>query len=134
MVGSRKRKREHVGARDSGDDDGDATYGLRQILPVANLPIDYDGEPTDGMQYLFTVRYVLSITSSKVSKTRMISTGEMRGNYPTSSTSTILTQTVPHGLPSNLCPNPHKMKRRPRHSQAKNGAANLSITFVISVV
>ena len=71
MVGSRKRKREHVGGGDGGDDDGDATYGLRQILPVANLPIDFDGEPTDGMQYLFTVRYVLSITSLKVSRTRL---------------------------------------------------------------
>ena len=53
MPPSRKRKREHV---KSGDDDDDTTYGLRQILPVANLPIDFDGEPTDGMQYLFTVR------------------------------------------------------------------------------
>jgi hypothetical protein len=55
MPHSRKRKREHVNGGD--DDDGDdTTYGLRQILPVANLPIDFDGEPTDGMQYLFTVR------------------------------------------------------------------------------
>jgi Survival motor neuron (SMN) interacting protein 1 (SIP1) len=53
MPPSRKRKREHV---KGGDDDDDTTYGLRQILPVANLPIDFDGEPTDGMQYLFTVR------------------------------------------------------------------------------
>jgi len=28
----------------------------RQILPVADLPDDFDDEPTDGMQYLFTVR------------------------------------------------------------------------------
>ncbi len=64
MVASRKRKRKHVG----GGDDDEATYGLRQILPVANLPIDFDGEPTDGMQYLFTVRYVLSITLSRCSR------------------------------------------------------------------
>lgn len=30
----------------------------RQILPVAQLPDDFDGEPMDGMQYLFTVRYI----------------------------------------------------------------------------
>jgi hypothetical protein len=60
MVASRKRKRGNVGGGD--DDNDDTTYGLRQILPVASLPIDFDGEPTDGMQYLFTVRYVLSIT------------------------------------------------------------------------
>jgi hypothetical protein len=28
----------------------------RQILPVANLPEDFEGIPEDGMQYLFTVR------------------------------------------------------------------------------
>ena len=67
MPPSRKRKREHV---KSGDDDDDTTYGLRQILPVANLPIDFDGEPTDGMQYLFTVRYVLSIPLLRGSKIR----------------------------------------------------------------
>jgi hypothetical protein len=67
MPHSRKRKREHVNGGD--DDDGDdTTYGLRQILPVANLPIDFDGEPTDGMQYLFTVRYALSVTLSRGSR------------------------------------------------------------------
>lgn len=71
MVTSRKRKRKHVGGGDDDDDDDDdTTCGLRQILPVASLPLDFDGEPTDGMQYLFTVRYVLSITLSRVSKTR----------------------------------------------------------------
>lgn len=49
MAPSKKRKRESV-------DDDDATYGLRQTLPVANLPIDFDGEPLDGLQYLFLVR------------------------------------------------------------------------------
>ncbi|KAI0284245.1 hypothetical protein BGY98DRAFT_584873 [Russula aff. rugulosa BPL654] len=56
MVASRKRKRKNVGGVDDDDDDDDTTCGLRQILPVASLPIDFDGEPTDGMQYLFTVR------------------------------------------------------------------------------
>jgi len=68
MVAPRKRKREYVGGGDD-DDDDDTTCGLRQILPVARLPIDFDGEPTDGMQYLFTVRYALSIILSRVSKT-----------------------------------------------------------------
>jgi len=58
MAPSLKRKREYTG--DGGDDDDDAIYGLRQTLPVANLPIDFDSEPMDGMQYLFTVRYVPS--------------------------------------------------------------------------
>ncbi|PPR04048.1 hypothetical protein CVT24_010623 [Panaeolus cyanescens] len=44
-----KRKRE------DSDDEEEASYG-RQILPVANLPDDFDQEPMDGMQYLFTVR------------------------------------------------------------------------------
>ena len=48
---SMKRKRE-----DDSDDDEPA-YG-KQILPVANLSQDFDEEPVDGMQYLFTVRYV----------------------------------------------------------------------------
>ncbi|KAH9006848.1 hypothetical protein EDB86DRAFT_2824042 [Lactarius hatsudake] len=50
MVPPKKRKRENE------CDDDEATYGLRQTLPVANLPIDFDGEPLDGMQYLFLVR------------------------------------------------------------------------------
>ena len=62
MAPHQKRKREHGGG--DGDDDDNSYGGLRQILPVANLPSDFDGEPIDGMQYLFTVRYVLSITVS----------------------------------------------------------------------
>ncbi|TDL29868.1 hypothetical protein BD410DRAFT_849973 [Rickenella mellea] len=46
---SNKRKR----ADDSDDDE--ASFG-RQILPVARLPENFDREPEDGMQYLFTVR------------------------------------------------------------------------------
>ncbi|KAJ6515684.1 hypothetical protein C8R45DRAFT_1049248 [Mycena sanguinolenta] len=36
-------------------DDDELLYE-RQKLPVANLPLDFDGVPEDGMQYLFTVR------------------------------------------------------------------------------
>ncbi|KAF9464362.1 hypothetical protein BDZ94DRAFT_1256268 [Collybia nuda] len=38
-----------------GSDDEEPSFG-RQILPVANLPEDFNGIPCDGMQYLFTVR------------------------------------------------------------------------------
>ncbi|TEB35775.1 hypothetical protein FA13DRAFT_1788379 [Coprinellus micaceus] len=48
---SAKRKR---GNEDSSDDE-DTSFG-KQILPVANLPENFDGEPMDGLQYLFTVR------------------------------------------------------------------------------
>ncbi|KAG6821549.1 hypothetical protein H0H93_000058 [Arthromyces matolae] len=46
-----KRKRDEF--EDSDDDE--PSLG-RQILPVANLPDNFNGEPEDGMQYLFTVR------------------------------------------------------------------------------
>ncbi|CCA74062.1 hypothetical protein PIIN_08016 [Serendipita indica DSM 11827] len=36
------------------DDDHD--FAPNQVLPVANLPSDFDGVPQDGMEYLFTVR------------------------------------------------------------------------------
>ncbi|PFH51367.1 hypothetical protein AMATHDRAFT_59071 [Amanita thiersii Skay4041] len=36
-------------------DDDEPGYG-KQILPVADLPDDFDGLPADGLQYLFTVR------------------------------------------------------------------------------
>jgi len=48
-------KRKHDELDDSEDE---SSYG-KQILPVANLPDNFNQEPTDGMQYLFTVRYVL---------------------------------------------------------------------------
>jgi hypothetical protein len=67
---------------------------MRQILPVANLPIDFDDEPMDGMQYLFTVRYVLSVAFSNPGN--IASTGEMHGSYPPSSASTILTFAILH--------------------------------------
>ncbi|EMD40899.1 hypothetical protein CERSUDRAFT_149434 [Gelatoporia subvermispora B] len=38
-----------------GSDDDEPSLG-RQVLPVANLPADFNGEPLDGMQYLFMVR------------------------------------------------------------------------------
>ncbi|KAG6915663.1 hypothetical protein DXG01_010533 [Tephrocybe rancida] len=48
---SSKRKRDEY--EDS--DEEEPSFG-RQILPVANLPEDFAGEPMDGLQYLFTVR------------------------------------------------------------------------------
>lgn len=48
-----KRKWEDI--EDS--DEEEPAYG-KQILPVANLPQDFNEEPLDGMQYLFMVRYV----------------------------------------------------------------------------
>jgi hypothetical protein len=43
--------------RDDRDDDSDEEPSPgKQILPVANLPEDFDGVPEDGLQYLFTVR------------------------------------------------------------------------------
>ncbi|KAF8663443.1 hypothetical protein AX16_001013 [Volvariella volvacea WC 439] len=36
-------------------DEEEPAFG-KQILPVADLPDDFDGEPMDGMQYLFLVR------------------------------------------------------------------------------
>lgn len=53
-----KRKRD-----DSDDSDEEPSLG-RQILPVANLPEDFNDEPVDGLQYLFTVRYVPKLDSS----------------------------------------------------------------------
>lgn len=46
--------------RKHGDDDDDEEFepSQRQILPVANLPANFDGEPMDGLQYLWTVRCV----------------------------------------------------------------------------
>ncbi|THH16443.1 hypothetical protein EW146_g4209 [Bondarzewia mesenterica] len=50
MAPAHKRKRDDEG------NEGEPAYGLRQTLPVANLPADFVGEPMDGLQYLFTVR------------------------------------------------------------------------------
>lgn len=47
-----KRKWEDA---DYDSDDDEPSFG-KQTLPVANLPMDFDCEPEDGMQYLFTVR------------------------------------------------------------------------------
>lgn len=38
------------------DSDSEEPSFGKQILPVADLPDDFDAEPQDGMQYLFTVR------------------------------------------------------------------------------
>lgn len=42
------------------DSDEDEPLMGRQNLPVARLPEHFDGEPMDGMQYLFLVRYARS--------------------------------------------------------------------------
>ncbi|TCD69845.1 hypothetical protein EIP91_005922 [Steccherinum ochraceum] len=51
MSGYTKRKWSQV--EDSDDDE--PSLG-KQVLPIANLPLDFNGEPMDGLQYLFTVR------------------------------------------------------------------------------
>lgn len=103
MAPSRKRKRD-VRGDSHGDGDDDDAHGMRQMLPVANLPIDFDGEPADGMQYLFTVRYVLSVAFSSAGN--ISSTGEMHGDCPTSSASTILTLAILHDPLKLPPPNP----------------------------
>ena len=103
MANTRKRKRDARGDG-HGDDDDDDARGMRQILPVANLPIDFNGEPMDGLQYLFTVRYVLSVAF--LNPDEIASTGEMLGDYPTSSASTTRTIVTFHDLLNPLPPNP----------------------------
>ncbi|KAI6035093.1 survival motor neuron interacting protein 1-domain-containing protein [Pisolithus orientalis] len=49
MVNKRKREEPE-------DSDLDEPAPGKQILPVANLPEDFNGDPADGMQYLFLVR------------------------------------------------------------------------------
>lgn len=51
MAPNMKRKRD-----EAGDEDEEEPSLGRQVLPVANLPNDFDGVPMDGLQYLFTVR------------------------------------------------------------------------------
>ena len=55
MNTSTKRKWSQIG-----DSDEDEPSLGKQVLPVANLPEDFNGEPMDGLQYLFTVRCVVS--------------------------------------------------------------------------
>ncbi|KIJ70127.1 hypothetical protein HYDPIDRAFT_164269 [Hydnomerulius pinastri MD-312] len=45
-----KRKRDEV------DDDSEEIAPGRQILPIADLPDNFDQDPEDGLQYLFLVR------------------------------------------------------------------------------
>ncbi|TFK28899.1 hypothetical protein FA15DRAFT_664999 [Coprinopsis marcescibilis] len=53
-IGSSSSKRKRNSYEDDSDDEV-ASYG-KQILPVAALPYNFDGEPQDGLEYLFTVR------------------------------------------------------------------------------
>lgn len=50
------------------EEDEDEGVAPNQVLPVANLPEDYNGTPQDGAQYLFTVRYVIFLPFSIDSK------------------------------------------------------------------
>ena len=50
-IGKRKRDR-----YESSDDENEHVLG-KQVLPIADLPFNFDGVPEDGAQYLFTVRY-----------------------------------------------------------------------------
>lgn len=42
---------------DDSSDEEEPSLG-KQVLPVANLPADFSGDPEDGLQYLFLVRCV----------------------------------------------------------------------------
>lgn len=43
----------------SKDDDAPRGGNGSQVLPVADLPHDFEGDPDDGEQYLFLVRCAL---------------------------------------------------------------------------
>jgi len=49
MVNKRKRA-------ELEDSDLDVPVPGKQILPVANLPEDFNGDPANGLEYLFLVR------------------------------------------------------------------------------
>ena len=74
---SSKRKWSEV---DSSDED-EPSLG-KQVLPVANLPADFSGDPEDGLQYLFLVRYVVGSPTHWIF-VLMDRTDEMLGHYPT---------------------------------------------------
>lgn len=46
-------------SEEASSDDSPTGFAPNQVLPVANLHPSFDGVPQDGMEYLFTVRYVL---------------------------------------------------------------------------
>lgn len=53
MIQAKRRKRD----RDDGDEAGqDGLARGNQTLPVAELPLNFDGIPLDGAQYLAVVR------------------------------------------------------------------------------
>ena len=51
------------GDMEENDDEESLTHAPNQVLPIANLPANFSGEPQDGMEYLFTVRWVYIILS-----------------------------------------------------------------------
>lgn len=44
-------------SNNSDSDEEAVDYAPNQALPIANLPVGFDGVPQDGMEYLFTVRF-----------------------------------------------------------------------------
>ncbi|KAH8830379.1 survival motor neuron interacting protein 1-domain-containing protein [Flagelloscypha sp. PMI_526] len=52
---SLKRRYDEFNGVNDDTDDEDISPG-KQILPVAKLPADFDGDPEDGLEYLFLVR------------------------------------------------------------------------------
>lgn len=63
--GSKRKREEDLDELDYDDNDGfidDKSEPHRfgsSVLPVANLPDSFEGVPQDGMEYLFTVRWVV---------------------------------------------------------------------------
>lgn len=59
MPSSKKKRRKIEAAcvhNDEEDEDGDSAALGSQVLPVAELPVGFDGIPLDGAQYLAIVR------------------------------------------------------------------------------
>ena len=71
LLGKRKERDEgdedvQVYDGDDMEENGDEesfthAHAPNQVLPIANLPADFSGEPQDGMEYLFTVRWAYII-------------------------------------------------------------------------
>lgn len=71
-----KRKRDQY---DSSDEE--PSLG-KQVLPIAHLPDDFNGEPMDGAQYLFTVRFEPPSPTS-FNQADEIQIDEIHGHYHT---------------------------------------------------
>ena len=86
---SQKRKRSDI---DSSDED-EPTLG-KQVLPVANLPANFNGVPEDGLQYLFTVRCVSLSTLTYLYWLTFNQTGGTHDSCHTSHELSILTRSL----------------------------------------